>query len=53
VDPDGVPFDNEPVEAAAPQAPLRGSFADSIAREVTVTQDLITPPNQPKGPSRI
>lgn len=53
VDPDGVPFDNEPVEAVVPQAPLRGSFADSIAREVTVTQDLITPPNQPKGPTRI
>lgn len=51
VDPDGVPFDQEPV-AAAP-APLRGSFADSIAREVTVTQDLLTPPKQPKGPTRI
>jgi hypothetical protein len=53
VDPDGVPFDHEPVEPVAKTAPLRGSFADSIAREVTVTQDLLTPPNQPKGPTRI
>ena len=50
VDPDGVPFDQEPAPAAPP---LRGTFADSIAREVTVTQDLLTPPNQPKGPTRI
>ena len=50
VDPDVVPFEQE---LNAPAAPLRGSFADSIAREVTVTQDLLTPPNQPKGPTRI
>jgi hypothetical protein len=50
VDPDGVPFEQE---LNAPAPPLRGSFADSIAREVTVTQDLLTPPNQPKGPTRI
>lgn len=51
VDPDGVPFD-QPMEAA-PQPQMRGSLADSIAREVTVTQDLLTPPNKPKGPTRI
>jgi len=50
----GVPFD-PPMEdiIEPPPVPLRGSFADSIAREVTVTQDLLTPPNQPKGPTRI
>lgn len=54
VDPDGVPFDNEPTETVAPQPQLRGSFADSIAREVTVTQDLVTPPKSKiTGPSRI
>lgn len=37
----------------APAPALRGSFADSIAREVTVTQDLLTPLKQPKGPTRI
>jgi hypothetical protein len=50
VGPDVVPLAQEPAPAAPP---LRGSFADSIAREVTVTQDLLTPPNQPKGPTRI
>ena len=50
VDPDGVPFEQE---VAPVTPPLRGSFADSIAREVTVTQDLLTPLNQPKGPTRI
>lgn len=47
---DGVPFEQE---LNAPAPPLRGSFADSIAREVTVTQDLLTPPNKPTGPTRI
>jgi hypothetical protein len=50
VSPDVVPLAQEPVPAAPP---LRGSFADSIAREVTVTQDLLTPPNKPTGPTRI
>lgn len=53
VDPDGVPFDRADQEPAPAAPPLRGSFADSIAREVTVTQDLLTPLNQPKGPTRI
>jgi hypothetical protein len=52
VDPDGVPFD-QVAEPAPVAPPLRGSFADSIAREVTVTQDLLTPPNKPTGPTRI
>jgi hypothetical protein len=50
VDQEPAPLDQEPAPAAPP---LRGSFADSIAREVTVTQDLLTPSNQPKGPTRI
>jgi len=55
VDPDGIPFD-QPTDTASAQPvqpQMRGSFADSIAREVTVTQDLLTPPNKPKGPTRI
>jgi hypothetical protein len=53
-DSDGVPFDPPMGDIIEPPpVPLRGSFADSIAREVTVTQDLLTPPNQPKGPTRI
>ncbi len=50
VSPDVVSLAQEPAPAAPP---LRGSFADSIAREVTVTQDLLTPPNKPTGPTRI
>ena len=56
VDPNGVSFD-PPAESgtdihAEPQ--LRGSLADSIAKSVTVTQELLDPrPTAPKGPQRI
>jgi hypothetical protein len=53
VDADGVPFDDieSPVKPVEPA--MRGSLADSIARQVLVKQDLVTPPQKPKGPSRI
>jgi hypothetical protein len=56
VDPSGVAFD-PPEEShvdihAEPQ--LRGSLADSIAKSVTVTQELLDPrPTAAKGPQRI
>jgi hypothetical protein len=36
---------------AKPQ--LRGSLADSVAKETVVTQPVITPPGQTRGPRRI
>jgi len=50
VDPSGENFD--PPQVPTPPR-MRGSLADSIAREVTVTQDLVLPPARTKGPSRI
>jgi hypothetical protein len=32
---------------------LRGSLADSVAKETVVTQPVITPPGQTRGPRRI
>ena len=54
VDPSGVPFD-PPVEDTAEPAPqLRGSLADSIAKQVTVKQEKMDPNMyKPKGPQRI
>jgi hypothetical protein len=52
IDPSGESFD-PPQDPVPSQPQMRGSLADSIAREVTVTQDLLTPPNKNKGPSRI
>jgi hypothetical protein len=56
VDPNGVSFD-PPAESAPDihaEPQLRGSLADSIAKSVTVTQELLDPrPNAPKGPQRI
>jgi hypothetical protein len=50
VDPSGVSFD--PVPETTPT--MRGSLADSIAKQVTVSQELLDPkPNAPKGPQRI
>ena len=52
VDPNGVSFDPPELVETAP--PMRGSLADSIAKQVTVTQELLDPhPNRPKGPQRI
>jgi hypothetical protein len=52
VDPSGVPFDPPEEVSAEPQ--LRGSFADSIAKSVTVNQELLDPNMyKPKGPQRI
>lgn len=58
VDPSGVPFDDpeqQEVVDAQPTGPqMRGSLADSIAKTVTVNQELLDPhPNKPKGPQRI
>lgn len=51
--PDGESFD-PPEEQQPPQQQLRGSLADSIAKQVTVQQELLDPnPNKPKGPQRI
>lgn len=41
------------VEVQAPAPQLRGSLAGSVAKQTTVTQELITPPNQTNGPQRI
>jgi hypothetical protein len=50
VDPSGVSFDPVP----EPTPTMRGSLADSIAKQVTVSQELLDPkPNAPKGPQRI
>ena len=40
-------------EESAPNRRMRGSLANSIAKESTVTQDLMPDPRRPKGPSRI
>jgi hypothetical protein len=56
VDPSGVAFDPPAESATDPHAEpqLRGSLADSIAKSVTVTQELLDPrPTAPKGPQRI
>ena len=52
--PDGESFD-PPEEVIQPLEPkLRGSLADSIAKQATVTQELMDPKiHQPKGPQRI
>ena len=52
--PDGESFD-PPEEVIQPLEPkLRGSLADSIAKQTTVTQELLDPKmHQPKGPQRI
>jgi hypothetical protein len=41
----------EPAEVSAPA--MRGSLADSIAKQTTVTQELVKPVNQKTGPQRI
>lgn len=47
-----VPTPEAQPEAAKPN--LRGSLADSIAKQVTVQQELLTPLNKkPDGPTRI
>jgi hypothetical protein len=53
VAPDGESF--EPVEEAKPLEPkLRGTLADSIAKQTTVEQTLLDPNmHKPKGPARI
>jgi hypothetical protein len=51
-DPDGVPFDQTPEEPEQPQ--MRGSLADSIAKQRTVNQELLPPlRKKPTGPQRI
>jgi len=52
--PDGESFD-PPEEVIQPLEPkLRGSLADSIAKQKTVTQELMDPDMyKPKGPQRI
>lgn len=54
VDPSGVSFD-PPAEDPAPTQQLRGSLADSIAKQVTVIQETLTPlsTNNSTGPTRI
>ena len=55
VDPSGVPFD-EPEETVeqSTQPQMRGSLADSIAKQVTVEQKSMDPDMyKPKGPQRI
>lgn len=54
LDPSGESFDPPEVPQAPTTPPMRGSLADSIAKQVTVNQELLSPqPNKPKGPSRI
>lgn len=57
VAPDGTSFDppEEVHEEIKPVEPkLRGSLADSIAKQVTVTQETLDPDMyKPKGPQRI
>jgi hypothetical protein len=49
-----VPTSNpETPVAETPVASARGSLANSVARPVTVTQDPVTDPRKPKGPTRI
>ena len=54
VDPSGEPFDPPETAAAEEENPtMRGSLADSIARQVTIEQKTLPPkPNKPKGPQR-
>ena len=54
VAPDGESFD-PPEEIIKPLEPrLRGNLADSIAKQATVTQELLDPDMyKPKGPQRI
>ena len=54
VAPDGESFD-PPEEIIKPVEPkLRGSLADSIAKQATVTQETLDPKmHQPQGPQRI
>lgn len=52
LDPSGEPFD--PPEDTTTTTPLRGSLADSIAKQVTVEQELLEPlTKKPSGPTRI
>lgn len=54
VDPSGVSFDPPEEMVPVAESQMRGSLADSIAKSVTVTQELLNPkPNAPKGPQRI
>jgi hypothetical protein len=56
VAPDGTSFDPpEEQEIIQPSEPkLRGSLADSIAKQATVTQEKLDPDRfKPKGPQRI
>jgi hypothetical protein len=56
VDPSGEPFDPIPEtsETGAVQPQLRGTLADSIAKSVSVQQELLDPKmHKPKGPQRI
>jgi len=59
VDPSGQAFDNPEqqavLEATEPLEPqMRGSLADSIAKQVTVNQEVLDPNKyKPKGPQRI
>ena len=46
-----VPVETITEEPAA--APMRGSLADSVAKQTTVTQELMTPPNKKTGITRI
>lgn len=48
---DDVPTNTEPF--VAPDKKLRGSLADSMAKEASVVQEKIPDPRRPKGPSRI
>lgn len=55
VAPDGESFDPPEQEEIKPIEPkLRGSLADSIAKQATVTQETLDPNmHTPKGPQRI
>lgn len=43
----------EPDPFVAPDKKLRGSLADSMAKEASVVQEKLPDPRRPKGPSRI
>lgn len=56
VDPSGVSFDPPDVDQVpvSTEPQMRGSLADSIAKQATVTQELLDPNmHKPKGPQRI
>lgn len=58
VDPSGVPFDEPEQIVEQPTQQMRGSLADSIAKQVTIEQQTLDPNmyknlGKPKGPQRI